>query len=133
MRQLHYVLRSIKALRNSSSHNRCIINGLSALADRAEFPISTVVTDSMNQLGLRNGKTRRGKLHNCRIAHIAATLFGSHEFCARESTRTRHANAMETVRCAFNSTRPVCPADGSLTGYFDFIMRLVDIWISKRA
>lgn len=133
MRQLHYVLRSIKALRNSVCHNRCIINGLSSSAEPAGFPMSTVVTDSMNELGLRNSKMRRAKMRNLRVAHVAATLYGSYEFCSRESTRSRHASAMDSVRKAFDAARPACPADGSLTSYFDFVVKLVDIWMPKRA
>ena len=129
----HYVLKSVRALRNASCHNSCIVNGLSASADKAGFPTSGPILTSMNALGLKNTKSRRAKMRNLRVAHIAATLYGSYDFCTRESTRIRHAQAMDSVRKAFDAARPVCPADGSLTGYFDFIMKLVDIWCPKRA
>lgn len=129
----HYWLKSVRALRNSTCHNSCIVNGFSATSERAVFQIPDDMLRSMNALGFKNTKSRRAKMRNLRVAHIAATLYGSHALCTRESTRTRHAEAMDAVRRAFNAARPVCPADGSLAGYFDFIMKLVDIWTPKRA
>lgn len=61
---------------------------------------------SMNALGLKNTKSRRTKMRNLRVAHIAATLYGSYELCTRESTRARHAEAMHSVRRAFDAARP---------------------------
>ena len=34
---------------------------------------------SMNAPGLKNTKSRRTKMRNLRVAHIAATLYGSHQ------------------------------------------------------
>ena len=133
MRRLHYVLKSVKAIRNAVCHNSCIINGFSVTSERADFPTSNPIAASMNEHGLKSSKSRRSKMRNLRVAQIAAVLFASSEFCRRESTRTRHSEAMGTVREAFDAVRPLCPADGSLTSYFDFIMKLVDIWTPKRA
>lgn len=60
---------------------------------------------SMNALGLKNTRSRRAKMRNLRIAHIAATLYGSYELRTRESTRSRHAEAMNSVRRAFDAAR----------------------------
>ena len=87
----------------------------------------------MNVLGFKNIKSRRTKMRNLRVAHIAATLYGSHVLCTREPTRARHAEAMDSARRVFDAARPVGPADGTLTGSFDFIMRLVGIWTPRRA
>lgn len=127
----HYVLKSVKALRNASCHNSCIINGFSPAAERSDFYTPAPILASMNAHGLKNTKSRRQKLRNLRIAHIAATLWASSEFCLRETTRLRHAEVMTTVGRAFDSARPLCPTDGSLVSHFDFIMRLVDIWMPK--
>ena len=113
--------------------NSCIINGFSVTSERADFPTSNPIAASMNERGLKSSKSRRSKMRNLRVAQIAAVLFASSEFCRRESTRALHSEAMETVREAFDAVRPLCPADGSLTSYFDFIMKLVDIWTPKRA
>lgn len=129
MLDAHYVLKSVKALRNASCHNSCIINGFSSTAAHANFPTSGPILTSMNAHNLKNTKSRRQKLRNLRIAHIAAALYASDHFCLRETTRSRHAEVMAAVSRAFDHARPLCPADGSLASYFDFIMKLVDIWV----
>lgn len=129
----HYWLKSIRALRNSACHNSCIVNGFSSASNRAVFQTPDDMLRSMNVLGFKNTKSRRTKMRNLRVAHIAATLYGSHALCTREPTRARHAEAMDSARRVFDATRPVCPADRTLTGSFDFIMRLVDIWTHRRA
>ena len=87
----------------------------------------------MNSLGLKNSKSRRSKLRNLRIAQIAATLYASHTFCVRPSTRGRHAEKMRQAKEALASTLPLCPADGSLAGYFDFFFKLVDLWLPMQS
>lgn len=127
----HYVLKSVKALRNASCHNSCIINGLSTDSDRAGFPISDPILVSLREHGLKNSKSTRAKLRNLRVAQIAAALFASNEFCQNVKTGKRHAEEMFSVRMSFKVARPICPADGSLVSFFDFILRLVDIWVPK--
>lgn len=129
----HYILKSVKALRNATCHNSCIINGLSSESERTGFTTPASILASMNERGLKATKGRRRKLQNLRIAHIVAALWASSEFCVREPTRLRHAEAMDAVREVLDAVRPLCPVDGSLTSYFDFILKLVDIWMPKRA
>lgn len=116
----HYVLKSVKALRNASCHNSCIINGLSTDSDRAGFPISDPILVSLREHGLKNSKSTRAKLRNLRVAQIAAALFASNEFCQNVKTGKRHAEEMFSVRMSFKVARPICPADGSLVSFFDF-------------
>lgn len=124
----HYVLKSVKGLRNACSHNSCIINGFSALAAKADFPASKPIIDSMNKLGMKKSKSRKAKLKNLRIAQIAATLFASSVFCPRSTTKERHAFKMKQAKDAIAIALPLCPADGSLSAYFDFLFKLIDIW-----
>lgn len=128
MTQVHYVLKSVKALRNACSHNSCIINGFCSSAARASFPTTGPIIDSMNAHGLNRSKTRRSKMSNLRIAQIAATLYASSVFCIRPSTRKRHGETMQRAKEVLSSTIPLCPADGSLSAYFEFLFKLIDIW-----
>lgn len=133
MLDLHYVLKSVKALRNGVCHNSCIINGLSSAAEQAGFSTPGPILASMNKGGIGNTKARRAKMSNLRVAQMAAALYASCELCPTDSARIRHAAAMDGVRRAFDQVRPLCPADGSLSSFFDFVMKLVDIWMPKRA
>lgn len=133
MLEVHYVLKSVKALRNACSHNACIINGFTASAAESGYETPKSILSSMNEHGVRQGRSRKKKMSNQRIAQIAAALFASSTFCARPSTKTRHAEAMRRAGEALIGTMNLCPADGSLASYFDFLLRLVDIWVPVRA
>lgn len=133
MLEIHYVLKSVKALRNACSHNACIINGFVASAIESDYGTPKVITSSMNAHGIRNCKSRKKKMANLRISQIAATLFASSLFCTRLSTRTRHAKAMQRARVSLADARSLFPADGSLKSYFDFLFKLVDIWMPLQA
>ena len=129
----HYTLKSAGALRNAVCHNRCLINGFSSRGPDAAYKTPSTVLASMNQHGIKNGRSRRQKMSNPRISQIASALYLSSILCTRETTRARHAAAMASSLSSLDAARPLCPADGSLGSYFDFIAKLVDIWTPKRA
>ncbi len=129
MQNYHYVLKSVKSLRNAVCHNNCIINGFSRNSEKTGYRTPAPISSSMNELGFKKTKSRRAKLKNLRVAQIAAALYVSHDICPTESARRRHAEAMHGVCDAFRDVQALCPADGSLTSYFDFITKLVDIWL----
>ena len=91
MRQQHYVLKSVKALRNACAHNSLLVHGLDAQDAPADFPTNRLLSDSLNGHGMKNTRTRRAKLKNLRVAQMAAALWSLDEFCARPSTRAREA------------------------------------------
>lgn len=133
MAETHYILKSVKALRNACSHNSCIINGFISSAAKSDYPTPSSMIASMNGHGVKNSKSRKAKLKNLRVAQIAATLFASSEFCVRPSTKKRHAEEMQRVRQSIEAALPLCPADGSLEAYFDFLFKMIDTWITGRA
>lgn len=133
MAEIHYVLKSVKALRNACMHNTCIINGFAAVAPKSGYEIPVCILASMNRGGITRGKSRRKKMANQRIAQIAAALFASSVFCTRGTTKARHAEAMQRARVAFEQLEDLCPANGSLESYFNFLLRMVDIWTPLRA
>ena len=129
----HYTLKSVAALRNAVCHNRCIVNGLSSHESATDYETPSTVLTSMNEHGMGNSRSRRQKMSNPRVSQIASALYLSHELCVRDTTRARHAEAMATAVRALDTARSLCPADGSLTSYFDSIEGLVDIWTPRRA
>ena len=129
MLEEHYVLRSAKGLRNATAHNSCVINGFSKNGERAGFEVRDPIASSMKALGLKNTKSRRAKLSNLRVAQISAVLYASSRYCTRDSTRWRHVNLMSQAKVTIDAALPLCPADGSLEAYFDFLFKMVDIWL----
>ncbi len=129
MRDEHYVLKSVKALRNACAHNSLIVNGFSSGAERAGYQASRAVTTSLAEHGMGKTKSRRTKLRNLRVAQIAATLYSVREFCTREPTRKRHASRLAEVRRYAEGCGALSRANDGIVSFFDFMWRLVDIWL----
>ncbi len=129
----HYLLKSVKGLRNACCHNDCMVHAFSKDAESAAFSVRDPLASSLKENGLKNTKSRKGKLHNLRIAQIAAALYAASIFCDRDSTQARHAELLGKLRESVDTARPLFPKDGSLGAYFDFVFKMVDIWRPARA
>lgn len=129
MLQEHYVLKSVKALRNATAHNHCIINGFVQTAETASYPTNELITDALNAAGLRRTKGRRAKLSNLRIAQMAATLYAASTLFTRESTVKRHAKRLAALRRSYEANLERYRLNSSLVSFFDFLWKLVDIWL----
>lgn len=129
MEQEHYVLKGVKALRNATAHNHCTVNGLTASAEGPAYETNELITASLNAAGLGRTKSRRAKLANLRVAQIAATLYASNALCTRPDTRMRHARLLKALRDRYEGLVPAIRPTNSLASYFDFLWKLVDIWV----
>ena len=114
-------------------HNHCILNGLTKAEPRAEYTTPQVITDSLNAAGMPRTKARRAKLSNLRIAQMAATLYCLNALCTSESAMTRHAARFAEVRRAYEGHIDRYRLNSSFVSFFDFLLRLVDIWLPCRA
>ena len=101
-------------------------------AAQASFPTSDPIGESLTRHGMKRSKARRSKMSNLRVAQIAAALYASSVFCTRPSTMERHGDEMQKARETLSATLPLCPADGSLSAYFEFLFKLIDIWTPHR-
>lgn len=133
MEQEHYVLKSVKALRNACAHGSCLVNGFCAGGPKADYHTNALISTSLNVHGVRNTKTRRAKLRNLRIAQMAAALWSVDAICGRESTRRRNAERLDDVRRFYETKRELFAANDGILSFFDFLWKLVDIWAPKRA
>lgn len=102
MLEQHYVLRSVKGLRNACRHNNCIVHAFSKEAENAGYTVREPLASSLKENGLRNSKSRKAKLGNLRIAQIAAALYAANRYCSRAATRARHIALMDRVRESVN-------------------------------
>lgn len=133
MAQEHYVLKSVKALRNATAHNSCIVNGFTPRAEKAEFPVNALLADSMTALGIKNSKTRRAKMGNLRIAQMGSALWALRRFCTSAHTLERDAARIDALRSRVDSSSSLYAKTNSIMPYFDFLWKLVDIWLPARA
>ena len=129
MLQEHYVLKSVKALRNATAHNHCVINGFVGTAETASYPANELITDALNAAGLGRTKSRRAKLANLRIAQMAATLYAANTLFTRESTKQRNAQRLALLRRSYEANLDRYRPNSSLVSFFDFLWKLVDIWL----
>ena len=125
----HYVLRSVKALRNACAHNSLVVNGFCASGERAGYSPERAMLSSLTEHGVPNTKSRRLKLKNLRIAQIAALLYSLDRFCERAPTHARHAARFASLRCDFERIRPLLASNSPLLSYFDFMWKLIDAWL----
>ena len=128
MLQRHYVLKSVRALRNACAHNSCILNGVGKASRKGDKIANKLVTDSLNAHGVTRSKSRRNKLSNPRIAQIAAALYADSLFCTRANTADRHAKLLAELRLSWEGYREIFKKNPTVTSFFDFFFKLVDTW-----
>ncbi len=133
MLQEHYALKSVKALRNATAHNHCIINGLTKAEARADYATPQIITDSLNAACVVRTKARRAKLSNLRISQMAAALYCLSSLCTSDSAMARHAARFAEVRNEYEGHIDRYRLNSSFVSYFDFLLRLVDIWVPCRS
>ncbi len=129
MEQQHYVLKSVRALRNACAHNSCILNGVGGASAEADVKANELVTDSLNAHGMGRTKSRRAKLSNLRVIQMAATLYAETQFCTRPQTAERHARTLTELRSDWEDSRSLFEKNPAITSFFDFFFKLVDIWV----
>ncbi|MBQ9002442.1 MAG: Abi family protein [Eggerthellaceae bacterium] len=129
MRQEHYILKSVKALRNATAHNHCIVNGFTQSAAVAGYPTNSLIVESMNERGIPRTKSRRAKLSNLRIAQMAASLYALSALCKRGPTMRRNAERLAALRKSYEAALPQFHRNSTIVSFFDFLFRLVDIWV----
>jgi len=132
MEREHYVLKSVKAMRNASMHNNCVVNGFLPPCEGAQAELPRFVLDSLTEGGLKNTRNRRAKLRCLRMAQIATTLWAHDRFCELGGTRVRNAAKLQALRERFESTQHLHARNNALVSYFDFVWKIVDIWAPAR-
>ncbi len=128
MLQRHYLLKSVKALRNACAHNSCVLNGVGGASEKSDWGTNKLMADSLNANGVKRTRSRRDKLSNLRIAQMAETLYADSLFCTRPHTARRHADMLEKLRTDWKRSRGMLGKNPAITSFFEFFFRLVDIW-----
>lgn len=133
MMQEHYVLKSVKALRNAAAHNSCIVNGFTKNAGRAPYEVNALIASSMAEAGMANTKVRRSKMKNLRIAQIVAAIWAVREFCPEDTCQARHAERFAAIKSYVDKTGVLGRANDGIVSHFDFLFKVVDMWIPTQS
>lgn len=129
MRDEHYVLKSVKVLRNACAHNSLLVNGFTSTAANAGHQVSRFIAISLAEHGISKTKSRRAKLKNLRVAQIAATLYSVGNFCELDTTQERHAKRMGEVRSYAEGCGVLSRANDGIVSFFDFVWKMLDTWL----
>lgn len=128
LEQEHYILKSVKSLRNACAHNSCIINGFRSGIEKLPYETPRAITDALNTAGVKNGKSRRAKLRNPRMGQIAATLYAYNKLVTSDNARKRDNANLRRLRDRCDLHRDYYEKDNALVSFFDFMSRMFDIW-----
>lgn len=129
MEQQHYALKSVKALRNVTAHGHCIVNGLTHASEVADYHTNDLITESLNEHGMRRTKSRRAKLANLRIAQMAATLYMLGALPVTEGARTRNASRLSALRATYEGSAGRWRRNSTISSFFEFLWKFVGIWL----
>ncbi len=124
MREEHYILKGVKAVRNCCSHGSCIVNGMDG-SNECDYALSSLVYDWLAEKGVGNSKTRRAKLRNRRMQQLLETLvmfdrLGGPALCPRSTA------LLEGLRASLLGTCESYGVQNGFVSYLRFLANLID-------
>ncbi|WP_165047461.1 MULTISPECIES: Abi family protein [unclassified Adlercreutzia] len=124
MRQEHYAMKGVKAVRNCCSHGACVINGFDSGYD-ADTRASSIAYEWLDSKGVEQSGARKAKLRNRRIQQLLETLVMFERMgCAASSQYS-----VDDLRGLKSSVSEVCEEYGeqnTFVSYLGFLARLID-------
>ncbi|MDN4468886.1 Abi family protein [Gordonibacter sp. RACS_AR68] len=124
MRQEHYAMKGVKAVRNCCSHGACVVNGFDSEHD-ADTRASSIAYEWLDSKGLERSGARKAKLRNRRIQQLLETLVMFERMGCASSSRY----SVDDLRGLKGSISEVCEKYGeqnAFVSYLGFLARLID-------
>lgn len=124
MRQEHYAMKGVKAVRNCCSHGACVVNGFDSEHD-ADTRASSIAYEWLDSKGLERSGARKAKLRNRRIQQLLETLVMFERMGCASSSRY----SVDDLRGLKASISEVCEKYGeqnAFVSYLGFLARLID-------
>ena len=118
MREEHYILKGVKAVRNCCSHGSCIVNGMDG-SNECDYALSSLVYDWLAEKGVGNSKTTR------RMQQLLETLvmfdrLGGPALCPRSTA------LLEGLRASLLGTCESYGVQNGFVSYLRFLANLID-------
>lgn len=124
MRQEHYAMKGVKAVRNCCSHGSCVINGFDSGHD-ADTRASSIAYEWLDSKGIEQSGARKAKLRNRRIQQLLETLVMFERMGCASSSRYSVGDL-----CGLKgSIGEACEEYGeqnAFVSYLGFLARLID-------
>lgn len=124
LRDRHYELTYVKAVRNCCSHLSCIVNGFTD-AHRSAYDTPFSVQRWLTDKGIKSTKTRRSKLKNRRMQQLVTTLaaFDTIGGCKSPASLT----ALSELSVALKECAARYGEQNGFVSYLSFLARVIDI------
>ena len=120
-----YLLQSVKALRNATAHNNCLLHKLTS---QSKWRPQNAVIQAVRDLGVSRDTSRK-RLRNGLLQQVATSLF-VHKELASEGIRGKRAKSLSKLlkRMNRNVDEYYSAKDNPIKGSFEFMGKLVKGW-----
>ncbi|MDN0069561.1 Abi family protein [Collinsella ihumii] len=126
----HYLLQSVKTLRNACAHNNCILNNL--VAGEPMYRAQHEVTRALGTVPGVSAGMRRSKMRNDRMQQIATTLYTHRKFASVGVKRHRAQSLSEFVK-RMNRNMGYYDGNCQVVSSFDFLTKVIGAWYPVQA
>lgn len=125
LRDEHYILNYVKAVRNCCAHGNCLINGFTNDFNTT-YKTPGAILKWLNVHGITNSKSRQNKLRNSVMQQIICTIalfdiLDSNHLC--ESSRAVLVKFNDSIK----NSLPHYGAENSFMSYLDFLSKAIDL------
>lgn len=130
-RELHYMLKKVKAVRNATGHGNCVINGFTR-SEASTVALSDSVREALGAVGIRNSKSRKRKLRNARVQQLVTTLVVFRGCHACPSTASA-ARGLLALSSSLHDTASRYGAELEFRSYLEFLATAIDRLVGEMA
>jgi len=126
MKDEHYRLKQVKAIRNSSAHSSCIINGFGNL-EPTSIRLNPQVGKALADTNI-GAKARKARLRNARMQQLVTLLYTYKEFVDDEVALRETTKNIDLFFDEINKKVSYYKGNSLIKSSFDFLNRLFDNW-----
>lgn len=128
MREEHYLLRQVKAVRNCCAHSNELLQGITGKT--ATVSLSASLGQAVAQTGIPK-RTRRAKLQNAQLRAIATVLYAYSRFVRGDSSRRRTISAVADLSERMDQVAKQIRGNDALRSSLNFLVCLFDNWFAS--
>jgi abortive infection bacteriophage resistance protein len=126
MMHQYYQLKKVKAIRNSTAHSSCIINGFDTKTT-TPVKLNRDVERALTEAHIGK-KARKARLRNLRMQQIVTLLYTYREFVDDEATLLQTKECIKDFFSQIDKNASYYRKNGLVKSSFDFLGRLFDNW-----
>jgi abortive infection bacteriophage resistance protein len=126
MKDEHYRLKQVKAIRNSTAHSSCIINGFEH-HESTSIRLNPEVGQALADTNIGK-KARKARLRNPRMQQLVTLLYTHKEFVGDEVALRDTKNSIAMFFEQIDKEANYYKGNSLIKSSFDFLNRLFDNW-----